>query len=252
MRCDVASTSEALTRSTSACALLTFWPATAICSARPDILASDSFNFERARSKIFLREAKVSSARTKSNLIRSQALITSCNSISVRSIIADTSIAEFPPVEPPRTRIRLRTSPSRVIAITDGSAFKADSASAKESTAIKPESKEAIACETSLEETRDASEVKPAGIERFEPVKPPSPSTTRSSDCPADSRFSIVSAETADETSETTTASASGPRAAATAASQPGVTVIKDERRPRVLVADESTTPEPSRSVKDS
>ena len=166
--------------------------------------------------------------------------------------MAETSIAEFPPVEPPRTRIRLSTSPSRVIAITDGSAFSADSASANESTATKPESNEAIACETSLEETSDASEVNPDGIERFEPVKPPSPSTTRSSDWPADSRFSIVNADTADETSETTTASASGPSAAATAASQPGETVINDESRPRVLVPDESTTPEPSRSVSDS
>ena len=46
----LASTSEAKILSTSPCAFLTFWPATAICSARPDILASDSFNLASANS----------------------------------------------------------------------------------------------------------------------------------------------------------------------------------------------------------
>ena len=104
-----------------------------------------------------------------------------------------------------------------------------------------------MALPTSLDETRLASEVKPFGTERFDAVKPLSPSTTKSSDCPAASRFNIVSADTADEISETTTESASGPSAAATATSQPGDTLIKDESRPRVRVPLDSTTPEPSR-----
>ena len=131
--------------------------------------------------------------------------------------------------------------------MTDGSARSALSASAKSSTATNPESNEAIALDTSFELTKLASEVKPFGTALFDDVNPFSPSTTRSSDCPALSRFNIVSAETAEEISDTTTESASGPSAAATAASQPGATVISEDNRPRVLVPLERTTPEPSR-----
>ena len=69
-----------------------------------------------------------------------------------------------------------------MIAITEGSARRALSASAKSSTATKPESREAIALETSVDETRLDSEVKPFGTERFEEVKPLSPSITNNSD----------------------------------------------------------------------
>ena len=234
-------------RSTSLCAFLTFWPATAICSARPEILASDSFNFASAKSKIFFREARVSAARTNSNLMRSQLFVTSCSCASVFSTSAEISIAELWALEPPRTRIRLSTSPSLVIAITEGSARSALSASAKSSTATNPDRSEEIAFETSLDETKLASEVNPLGTERFEAVKPESPSITNNSDCPPDSRFNIVSADTAEEISETTTESASGPRAAATATSHPGETLIKDESRPRVRVPLDKTIPEPSR-----
>ena len=77
-------------------------------------------------------------------------------------------------------------------------------------------------------------------------MKPESPSTTNNSDCPPDSRLSIVSADTAEEISETTTESASGPNAAATAASHPGEILINEERRPRVRVPLDKTIPEPS------
>ena len=179
--------------------------------------------------------------------MRSQLFVTSCSCPSVFSTSAEISIAELWALEPPRTRIRLSTSPSLVIAITEGSARSALSASARSSTATKPERSDEIAFETSLDETKLASEVKPLGTERFDAVKPESPSITNSSDCPPDSRFSIVKADTAEEISETTTESASGPSAAATATSHPGETLIKDESRPRVLVPLDKTIPEPSR-----
>ena len=179
--------------------------------------------------------------------MRSQLFVTSCSCPSVFSIRAEISIAELCALEPPRTRIRLSTSPSLVIAITEGSARSALSASAKSSTATKPDKSDAIAFDTSLDETRLAIEVKPFGTERLEGVKPESPSTTNNSDCPPASRFNIVSADTAEEISETTTESASGPSAAATATSQPGETLIKDESRPRVRVPLDKTIPDPSR-----
>ena len=196
---------------------------------------------------MFLREARVSVALTNSNLMRSQLFVTSCNCASVFSIKAEISMAELFALEPPRTRIRLSTSPSLVIAITEGSARSALSASAKSSTATKPDRSDAIAFDNSLDETKLASEVNPLGTERFDAVKPASPSTTNNSDCPPASRFNMVSADTAEEISETTTESASGPRAAATATSHPGETFIKDESRPRVRVPLDKTIPEPSR-----
>ena len=60
----------------------------------------------------------------------------------------------------------------------------------------------------------------------------------------------MVSADTAEEISETTTESASGPNAAATATSQPGETFIRDERRPRVRVPLDKTIADPSRCTK--
>ena len=91
------------------------------------------------------------------------------------------SIAELWPPDPPLTRVRLKTSPSLVIAIIEGSAFSALSASAKSLTATIPASNLSIASPRSVAVTSEASAVKPAGMRAV--VAPEfDPSITKSSD----------------------------------------------------------------------
>ena len=165
---------------------------------------------------------------------------------------AEISIAEFWLADPPRTRVLVITSPSRVIALTDESARSARWASSKSSTATTPAKRCGITSEISFDVTSDASEVNPDGVPATPPAKPPS--TTNSSDCPALSRLSMVRAETAEEISETTIESASGPSAAATAASHPLVTVMSEAKRPRTFASlrPERIASEPSRCNSDS
>ena len=89
--------------------------------------------------------------------------------------------------------------------------------------------------------------VRPAGI-AADAISPLS-STTRSSERPLDSAFSIPRADTAERISSTTMESASDPSAAATAASQPGVIEISEARRPltRASLRPERTASPPSR-----
>ena len=93
----------------------------------------------------------------------------------------DISIAELWPPDPPRTRVRLKTSPSFVIAMIPESAFSALSASAKSLTATIPASNLSIASPRSVALTSDARAVNPAGI-RGVIADELLPSITKSSD----------------------------------------------------------------------
>ena len=73
--------------------------------------------------------------------MRSHDAVTSRSSLSDFSMRAEISMAEDWLAEPPRTRVRVIKSPSRVIAFTEESAARARSASRKSSTATKPASK---------------------------------------------------------------------------------------------------------------
>ena len=130
-----ASTITAFNLSISANALFTPCPAAAICSAIPAILASDSFNFANATSKLACRVLRFSSERDNSNFKRSVKWEQLVKSDSASEIIALISIKEFLTVEPPRALDCETISPSRVIAVTEALAATISSASASESAA---------------------------------------------------------------------------------------------------------------------
>ena len=87
MRCSLAALNAELRRSNSSLVFFTFCPATANCSAKPVIAASESFNFDRATSYSRFTPLVRSWIATRSNLIRSQSaetLLTSASQFEVR------------------------------------------------------------------------------------------------------------------------------------------------------------------------
>ena len=140
---DVASAIAKLSRSTSALADFIFWPETANCSVNAAIRASDSFNLERATSKRPCLESTSLCAVTISNLRRSQLWLRVSN-FSVKSWIrAFISIRDVEEVDPPRARLAVMTSPSRVTTVSPGFDRKIASASrALSTTTVDPRSEE--------------------------------------------------------------------------------------------------------------
>ena len=128
----------------------------------------------------------------------------------------------------------------------------AASASARVSTATNFPRSAPSSSSTPLVVMTDVSLVKPAGIELWSALF--SPSTTRSSDRPPDSALSIPSALTAELRSSTTIESASGPSAAATAASHPAEMEMSEARRPltRAELRPARIASPPSRCMSDS
>ena len=110
----------AFSRSTSAEADFICWPATANCSVIAAMRASDSFNFERAKSNSACLDSISCAAVLIANLRRSHSFVSVCNSPRNFSINALTSISEFVLLEPPRARDLVKKSPSRVTTVTSG------------------------------------------------------------------------------------------------------------------------------------